>query len=192
VVACQALATGRRRRGLASVAAPGTGRFPCKHGPQTTCPRGPWPNSNQPAILAASPRSTATSRHRGYSPPLRWALPPPRCRHILDRATHRPHRPPRKHSRSSRRRPQHCCPSSSSEHPRSVTHRWINKSRAEGHSANGYRAAWSDRLVLRMHGPTWSRYGKTPTQRSPSWASYRGSVGFRSGAGGWPSSVSEQ
>jgi RibD C-terminal domain len=31
----------------------------------TTCPRGPWPNSNQPAILAASPRSTVASRHRG-------------------------------------------------------------------------------------------------------------------------------
>jgi len=31
----------------------------------TTCPRSPRPNSNQPAILAASPRSTATSRHRG-------------------------------------------------------------------------------------------------------------------------------
>jgi hypothetical protein len=29
-----------------------------------TCPRGPWPNANQPAILAASPRSTAASRHR--------------------------------------------------------------------------------------------------------------------------------
>ena len=26
---------------------------------------GPWPNSNQPAILAASPRTTAASRHRG-------------------------------------------------------------------------------------------------------------------------------
>ena len=30
----------------------------------TTCPRGPWPNANQPAILAVSPRSTAASRHR--------------------------------------------------------------------------------------------------------------------------------
>lgn len=28
-------------------------------------PRGPWPNANQPAILAASPRSTAANRHRG-------------------------------------------------------------------------------------------------------------------------------
>src|SRR6266545_219747 len=30
-----------------------------------TCPRARWPNSNQPAILAASPRSTAASGHPG-------------------------------------------------------------------------------------------------------------------------------
>ena len=29
----------------------------------TTCPRAPWPNATRPAILAASPRSTAASRH---------------------------------------------------------------------------------------------------------------------------------
>jgi len=30
-----------------------------------TCPRGPWLNSHQPAILTTSPRSTAASRRRG-------------------------------------------------------------------------------------------------------------------------------
>jgi len=41
---------------------------------------------------------------------------------------------------------------------------------------NGSRAAWSDRLVvLRMHGPTWSRYRKHRRKdRHP--ASYRDSV----------------
>ena len=124
----------------------------------------PAPLNRQPTCTTSGNQASATTCPRGFNAPtqtnqrnnsiirrdrplLRGALPPARCRHILDRATHRPHRPPREHSRSSRRRPQHCCPSSSSEHPRSVTDRWINKSRAVGHSAkvSGRRTRVSQR-----------------------------------------------
>lgn len=109
-----------------------------------------------------------------------------RWRHILDRATHRPHRPPREHSRSSRPRPQHCCPSSSREHPRSVTDRWINKSRVVGHSAkvSGRRPRISQRATNCVRKPSVVRTPAVP-QAGPQ-------IGHRRTAGPVPMAVSSR
>jgi hypothetical protein len=52
--------------------------------------RGHADNSDIPDTPSVNIRASQTK-----CPPFRGALPPRRCRHILDRATHRPHRPTR-------------------------------------------------------------------------------------------------